>query len=825
MADEAAVIEPKPDAAVAPPPDAKKPAETTKISLDPGAKPIDVLGQIGELGKGAERAGEQVKALDLEAMKLNMPQLQTAPKPTPKLTKPEDMWASAAMIFAALGSVLSRRHASTALNAAATVLDTFKKNDKEATDLAFSTWKAENENYMKVANCKMQAYNAAMGQIDKRKAEAIRAGSAQDKTAEAKLKALSHAFEDPAMLRELERGGLAAAMELQQTREKQKLALDKNSRDLEQKYEIHQRKQAMLQSDEYKAAVAAKDQYTLARLWSETGDPDGMKAFQKVMAKESEVAAKLKLEEEKVKGRSGIVEQQVEGRLKVEQQKAEAAQDKQREQLAAKSELARENAIAKAQLEYDKLEARERSEDKKSAARGEIERMKLEAKERLESAKREAMIKREQEKVRIAQEKLDEKRENDRERVRLKEEELKLKAQNKTKAQYDAERQQRLEELYQTEDYKSASPQDQLTMRASLGDPSAMRARDRAKREADYKAEYAQREMELTRSEEFQNADVDQKRLMLAQIGSKRATEVIANVAPQGSRSGANISITPTLDNPYGLTEAERQQARAIAAYKQAMPSSSRDIRSRLIRSEVERVNPDWQEGLSRARLAGWSDWISPQKKGGQTVISLNTVSQHLNAIEEMMKNLDNSDFPAVNAIKNKVSDFLGYPEVRSFEAGRQIVAGEIIKMLTGLGTRADREEAERAFSKDGSPAQQQKVLNLTKDLIAGRLLANVGAFKQQTGASVDDFANLLTDETRSMFQNYLTGKTGSTGATSGITPEAPRAVEAPKAEATFPAEYLPRLQEAAKNGKGIRLEDGTVWGFVNGKPVQQMRK
>ena len=111
------------------------------------------------------------------------------------------------MIFAGLGSMLSRRHMTTALNAATAVMNSFKANDTAATEQAYKVWQAETQNALQVADFQSKAYNAAMGNILRREGQAEKEGVARDKTAEARVKALSYAFSDPIMAQELERGG------------------------------------------------------------------------------------------------------------------------------------------------------------------------------------------------------------------------------------------------------------------------------------------------------------------------------------------------------------------------------------------------------------------------------------------------------------------------------------------------------------------------------------------------------------------------------------------------------------------------------------------
>lgn len=88
------------------------------------------------------------------------PKLELAPPPTIQPTSPTQQWGSLAMLFAGLGSLLTRGHATAALNAAAEVLKGFHQGDMEAANAAFESWKVSNDNLSKMANYEAQMYKA-----------------------------------------------------------------------------------------------------------------------------------------------------------------------------------------------------------------------------------------------------------------------------------------------------------------------------------------------------------------------------------------------------------------------------------------------------------------------------------------------------------------------------------------------------------------------------------------------------------------------------------------------------------------------------------------
>jgi hypothetical protein len=174
----------------------------------------------------AAETQKKIEALDAESMKLTQPTLKQPEKPKPKMTEPVEMWGSAAMVFAALGGLLTRRPLMTALNAASSALNGFKQKDKEATDAAYKTWEAESKNAMDLAKFQQSAYDTAMANVRHREDLALRTGDLKEREATAKMTSLAHAMQDPIMLDAMNREGLAGAVKVQDAREKQQKAMD-----------------------------------------------------------------------------------------------------------------------------------------------------------------------------------------------------------------------------------------------------------------------------------------------------------------------------------------------------------------------------------------------------------------------------------------------------------------------------------------------------------------------------------------------------------------------------------------------------------------------
>lgn len=261
-----------------------------------GAKPVDLTGGLPSPTAGIDEAKKKIAAYDAEAGKLTMPELKAAPPPVSKPTDPISQWGSAAMIFAALGSALSRRHATTALDAASAVLTAFKAGNKEKADLEYKRWQGEQANVQQVANFQMNAYKAAIGELDKKRTEAVREGKAKDDaTAKARAEALAHAFEDPAMLQASRTGGLAAMADLQEKRAEEARKLKVAGSKIEQQYEIQRKVHEVVASEEFRNPATTRERKI--QMLAEAGEPNAVKALSAAPPKLSAAETRAKLGE------------------------------------------------------------------------------------------------------------------------------------------------------------------------------------------------------------------------------------------------------------------------------------------------------------------------------------------------------------------------------------------------------------------------------------------------------------------------------------------------------------------------------------------------
>ena len=128
-------------------------------------------------------AGDEKKIADIKNGKLFPPMDKPPPRPQPRFTSPQEAWGSYAMLAAGIGSLFTRAPLTTALGAAAGVMDAFKANDLAAAKEQMDVWKVANENYDKQFKFEMEAKKDAIADYKK-----------DENLAVAKLRAVNSAF-------------------------------------------------------------------------------------------------------------------------------------------------------------------------------------------------------------------------------------------------------------------------------------------------------------------------------------------------------------------------------------------------------------------------------------------------------------------------------------------------------------------------------------------------------------------------------------------------------------------------------------------------------
>lgn len=307
--------------------------------------------------KTQEVSGE-IKGYDKALSELKPPEMKELPK-APDLdpkSDPRKAWGSIAMMFAVFGSALTRQPASTALNAAAGVMDAYKKNDLDAADRKFKEWQANTENAIKLHNFQMETYKAAFDKIKEGKAGA-----------KAELQAYAAAFKDDNTLTMLQRpvsdlihhmdsmDKLGKQMEMQTQRLEQMNSQYRGN--LEEKYHRDEitRQNAIDRSQVSKENVQSKED--LLKLQTELKEHLLKEQSQ---AKETLLGEQMRLADEKFRtahegamAREDVEKLRLEGQKESQQSRLEYLHEQvlsKKEELAGKAELTAEDRRQKAAL-------------------------------------------------------------------------------------------------------------------------------------------------------------------------------------------------------------------------------------------------------------------------------------------------------------------------------------------------------------------------------------------------------------------------------------------------------------------------------------------
>jgi hypothetical protein len=191
-----------------------------------------------------KRRDEKLAAIDKEAEKLD-PNVLTPPKiepfKAPPRTSPLEAFGSAAGVFAALGGLLTRQPLTTSLNAAAKVLDAYKRNDDTAAQTAFDEWKVNTDNAVKLAHFELDAYRAALSKVDSDRAGAY-----------AEVTNLAASFQNQGMAMALQHGGLDEAVKYHEAMQRHADSILEHTPQLEKWAETRKNLKA------YDAEVAAR---------------------------------------------------------------------------------------------------------------------------------------------------------------------------------------------------------------------------------------------------------------------------------------------------------------------------------------------------------------------------------------------------------------------------------------------------------------------------------------------------------------------------------------------------------------------------------------
>jgi len=232
---------------------------------------------------------------------------------------------------------------------------------------------------------------------------------------------------------------------------------------------------------------------------------------------------------------------------------------------------------------------------------------------------------------------------------------------------------------------------------------------------------------------------------------------------------------------PPGNPNRERDEA-----YLQTLPANTQALVKRLADYDLNPAQLSKFKGHAEAVLgavarydptydvknyAMRSQTINAFAKGppGNAVRSFSVALDHLDTLDSLAKALHNSDFPAFNAIKNKVQTQIGIEAPGNFDAAKRVIGGEIVKAVIGAaGALGDREEAIRAIDSAKSYPQLKGVIDTYQKLMAGQLQGYQRQYEEGTGRK--NFDSLLSEPAKRLLRGGEPTKAEPTKGAGGTT-------------------------------------------------------
>jgi hypothetical protein len=159
----------------------------------------------------------------------------------------------------------------------------------------------------------------------------------------------------------------------------------------------------------------------------------------------------------------------------------------------------------------------------------------------------------------------------------------------------------------------------------------------------------------------------------------------------------------------------------------------------------------------------------------GNQVRAFSTAVSHLGTLSEAKAALDSGDLPKANAMIQSISSELGHPEVKTYDAIKQLVGDEVFKgIVPGQGSVYEREEVGKSFEAADSPEAYKGVVKGLSGLMGGQLTELERQYKRTTKMK-DGFegADFLSDDAKAAFREYKKnheGKGGKTFDPTGLT-------------------------------------------------------
>ena len=122
-----------------------------------------------------------------------------------------------------------------------------------------------------------------------------------------------------------------------------------------------------------------------------------------------------------------------------------------------------------------------------------------------------------------------------------------------------------------------------------------------------------------------------------------------------------------------------------------------------------------------------------------KNINSLNTLNQHLAVLSDIHKQMYSSGNKTASGLIQAIGREFNDPNVRSYNAAKQLVAGELTKIIAGIGTEEDRNRAQDALDGANSEESLAAAIDTIHNLADGRM-ASIRQQANSAGMSNAEF-------------------------------------------------------------------------------------
>ncbi len=202
----------------------------------------------------------------------------------------------------------------------------------------------------------------------------------------------------------------------------------------------------------------------------------------------------------------------------------------------------------------------------------------------------------------------------------------------------------------------------------------------------------------------------------------------------EGTKVDPNAPIT--LDDAYANDPDKIRLAQQLISGK-GLPftyTNSRGAEKEKLSMLAARIDPSWDPSVVPQRIAMRKAFVSGPD--AQNLVASSTAINHIDLLKSKVAALGNADITSYNTLANYMAKNAGKPQVSGMVAAKNLVDGELAKVVSGSGQPTDalRKEFDDAFNSSSSPAQAAEVLDTYMGLMGGRVDTLRSKWKQTMG-------------------------------------------------------------------------------------------